>query len=204
MNAKNLNSLKLASAAALSVALLMSTACSSLPKGERSKRVITKEGVPGLYAIETYKTTATVTSIDAAKRTLTVVNKEGKKQELKAGPAVANFDQIRIGDQIVVTVAEELVVYMAKDAVPTPDGSSTLVASAAKGEKPGMVIAGTTQVTATVAGLDRNTRKAMLKMPDGTTKTVTVRQDVDMSKYSIGDGVVFRSTEAVAVSVEKP
>lgn len=204
MNAKKLISLKAASAAALSLSLLMSASCSSLPKGETSKQVITKEGVPGLYAVETYKTTATVTSIDAAKRAITIVDKEGKKQDLKAGPAVANFDQIRIGDQIVITVADELVVYMAKDAVPTPDGSSSLIASAAKGEKPGMVIAGTCQVTATVAGLDRNKRKAMLKMPDGTTKTVSVRQDVDLSKYSVGDGVVFRTTEAVAVSIEKP
>ena len=204
MNAINPSTLKLAVLAALPAALLMTTSCTSLPKGETSKQVITKPGVPGVYSIETFKTTATVTGIDAATRKITVVSKDGKKQVLKAGPDVANFDQIRIGDQVVVTAAEELVVYMAKDGLPLPDGSAAMVALAPVGDKPGVVMAGTSQVTAKVIGLDRKTRKAMLQLPDGTTKTFTVRPDVDLSKRSLGEEVVFRCTEAVAIRVEKP
>ncbi len=204
MNALNPNTLKLVALAALPAALLMNTSCSSLPKGETSKQVITKEGVPGVYSIETYKTTATVTGIDAANRKITVVSKEGKKQVFKAGPEVANFAQIRVGDQIVVTAAEELVVYMAHEGVPYPDGTAALVALAPIGAKPGVLIAGTSQVTAKVIGIDRKSRKAVLQLPDGTTKTFTVRPDVDLSKRSLGEEVVFRCTEAVAISVEKP
>ena len=43
-----------------------------------------------------------------------------------------------------------------------------------------------------------------IQMPDGTTKTFTVRQDVDLSKRSVGEEVVFRFTEAMAIRVEKP
>ena len=190
--------------AALPAAVMLSSGCSSLPKGETTKQVITKEGVPGAYSVETFKTTATVTAVDKEKRKVTVVSKDGKKRELKAGPDVANFDQIAVGDQVVVTVSEELLVYMASEGLPRPDGSAAVVASAAQGDKPGLMVAGTAQVTAKVVGIDRATRKAMLQLPDGTTKTFTVRQDVDLSKRSIGEEVVFRCTEAVAIRVEKP
>ena len=35
-------------------------------------------------------------------------------------------------------------------------------------------------------------------------KNINVRKDVDLTKYAVGDEVVFRATEAMAVSVEKP
>ena len=50
--------------------------------------------------------TATVTGIDAASRKVTLVTPEGKKTTVKCGPEVINFDQIRVGDQLKVTVTE--------------------------------------------------------------------------------------------------
>ena len=38
---------------------------------------------------------------------------------------------------------------------------------------------------------------------DGTTKTVAVRPDVDLSQRKVGDKVVIRATEALALTVEK-
>ncbi|MEI6779795.1 MAG: hypothetical protein WCQ21_02635 [Verrucomicrobiota bacterium] len=35
-------------------------------------------------------------------------------------------------------------------------------------------------------------------------QTFTVRPDVDMTQHAVGDEVVFSTTEAVAISVEKP
>lgn len=40
------------------------------------------------------------------------VSPNGKKTTYKAGPEVINFDQIQIGDQLNVTEAEQLVVYV--------------------------------------------------------------------------------------------
>lgn len=204
MNTLTPNAIKLALLVALPSTVLMTTSCSSLPKGEATKHVITQEGVPGGYTLETFKTTATVTGIDAATRKITIVSKEGKKQVLKAGPEVVNFDQIRIGDQLIVTVAEEVIVFMAQEGMPIADGAAAAVALAPKGDKPGMLVAGTAQITAKVIGIDRKSRKAMLQLPDGTTKTIKVRPDVDLSKRSVGEGVVIRCTDAVAIHVEKP
>lgn len=204
MNTKNLISIELASAAALSLALLMSTSCSSLPKGQTQQLIVTRGSEPGMYSVETTKITATVTAIAAANRKVTIVTPEGQKRVVKAGPEVANFNQIRIGDQVIITVAEELVVFMAKDGLSLPDGKSAVVARASLGDRPGVLVSETSQITAKVVGLDKENRKATIQLPDGTTKTFTVRKDVDLSQRTIGEEIVFRYTESQAIRVEKP
>jgi hypothetical protein len=154
--------------------------------------------------VDTYQTTATVTGIDAPTRHVTLVTPDGRKGNVKCGPNVVNFDQIRIGDQVKATVTEELAVYMAKDAPPSSDGSAALIALTPKGAKPGGVIASTVQITAKVTAIDLKKHKATLQFPDGSSKTFTVRQDIDLTQRQVGEEVVIRSTEAVAISVEKP
>ena len=161
-------------------------------------------GVPGGVFVETYKNTATVTAIDAATRKVTLVTKDGRMDTFKAGPEVINFDQIRIGDQVKATVTEQVAVYMAKDNPPASEGEASLVALAPKGAKPGALMANTVQVTAKVTAIDLKHHKATLKLPDGTTKTVAVRPDVDLTQRQVGEEVVIRVTEAVAIAVEKP
>ena len=62
----------------------------------------------------------------------------------------------------------------------------------------------TVQVTAKVTAIDLDHHKATLQFQDGTTRTVAVRQDVDLSQRQVGEEVVIRTTEVLAVSVEKP
>ena len=103
-----------------------------------------------------------------------------------------------------VTVAEELAVYMAKEGATSSDGAAALVALAPKGAKPGGIVASTIQLTAKVTAIDLKHHKATLQFPDGTTRTVAVRNDVDLTKRQVGEEVVIRTTEALALSVEKP
>jgi hypothetical protein len=56
----------------------------------------------------------------------------------------------------------------------------------------------TTQVTATVTALNVEQRKATLKFEDGSSRTVAVRPDVDLSKRKVGDKLVIRTTRADA------
>jgi translation elongation factor P/translation initiation factor 5A len=166
--------------------------------------VATAEGVPGGSVVQTFELTATVTAVDQATRKLTLLSPDGVKQTVKVGPEAVNFDQIRVGDRLKVTVAEELVVYVAGANEPPKDGGAQVVALAPKGAKPGGLMAETTQVTAKVTALDLEHRKATLQFEDGATRTVAVRQDVDLSKRNVGDKVVIRTTEMLAISVSKP
>jgi hypothetical protein len=200
-----LNGLKLIVGLLIPAAMVMFTACSSTPssKGETTSAAAIQQGVPGGLFVETHAITAKVSAVNAAKRTVTLVTPDGKKTTVKCGPEVVNFDQIRTGDQLKVTVTEELAVQMATNAL-TGEGAAEVVLLAPKGAKPAGVVAQTVQVTATVTAIDLKKHKATLQFSDGTTKTVAVREDVDLTQRKVGEKVVIRITEAVALSMEKP
>ena len=202
---------RFATIALLPAGMLAFTSCSSTPKaeenapqGQSATMVAAQKGVPGGTIVQTYKTTATVTATDAANRKVTLRLQDGTKATFNAGPEVANFAQIQVGDLVNATVAEQLVVFVRKSGEPASDGETAAVALAPIGAKPGAVVANTVEVTAKVEAIDLDHRKATLRFPDGTSKTFSVRQDVDMTKAKLGDEVVFRTTEALAITVEKP
>ena len=185
-------------------ALLLTSCSSSKPTPDTTTAAVYQAGVPGGFFVETSRLNATVSSIDPAKRKVTVFDADGEKTTVKCGPDVINFDQIRVGDKVRVVVTAQLAVYMAKDAPPSSDGEAALVALAAKGAKPGGLMAGTVQVTAKVKAINLKHHKATLLFPDGKSKTFAVRPDVDLTQRSVGEEVVIRVTEAVALSVDKP
>ncbi len=179
------------------------TSCTSV-KTETNTAVKAEYGVPGGQVVQTSQVTATVTAIDSAKRKLTLVTPAGERTTVKAGPEVVNFPQIRIGDQLKVTLTEEILIRMAKPGEKTKDDAAALVGLAPVGAKPGALMAETRQVTATVTAIDLSKQKATLQFPDGSSKTFPVREDVDLSKRSVGEKVVVRSTEVFAIRIEKP
>ena len=65
-------------------------------------------------------------------------------------------------------------------------------------------MADTVEVTARVKSVDLARHKATLEFPDGSTRTVSVRPDVKLSSTDVGREIVFRTTEALALKVEKP
>jgi hypothetical protein len=172
--------------------------------GQGAAAAIVKEGVPGGAVVQTYDLKAEVISIDKATRKVTLMDAAGVKTTVKAGPEVINFDQIRVGDQLKITAAQELVVSVTAEGETASDGGAQVVALAPKGTKPGAIMAETTRVTAKVTALDAEHHTATLQFEDGSTRTVAVRPDVDLSKRKVGDKVVIRTTEALAIQVLKP
>ena len=73
---------------------------------DTASSVATAEGVPGASIVQTHQLTATVTAIDKASRKVTLMGRDGIKQTVKVGPEAVNFDQIRVGDRLKLTVAE--------------------------------------------------------------------------------------------------
>jgi hypothetical protein len=173
--------------------------------GETTSAALTEKGVPGGAVVQTYELTAAVAAIDKEKRKVTLVDQSGIKSTVKCGPEVINFDQIQVGDQVKVTATERLVVFVAKkgEAPPSATGAE-MVALAPKGAKPGGMMAETTQISAKITALDPEQHKATLQFEDGSTTTVPVRQDVDLSKVKVDDDVVLRITESLAMKVVKP
>jgi hypothetical protein len=182
-------------------------ACSSVsapPPAQGTTATAYQEGVPGGVVVNTLTVSARVTAVDQAKRRATLMGPDGRTFTVKAGPEAVNFDQVAVGDLVKLTVTEELVVYLQEGGARPQDGSAAMVALAPKGASPAGLVAETTQSTATVTAIDPAKRTATLRFEDGTTKTFPVRSDVDLSKRKVGEKVVFRATEMLAIKVEKP
>ena len=188
----------------LSIAALMSlTSCSSTPVGETSASSHFKKGVPGFSAAATTKLTATVTGIDAVSRKVTLVTADGKRMSVKCGPYVLNFNQIQVGDRVYATVTTKIAVAMAHAGSQSGDGGETVLSAPGKVAKPRIMVAETEQFTATVTAINLPKHQATLRFADGRKQTFNVRADVDLTQRKVGEKVVFRTTIATAVSVEK-
>jgi translation elongation factor P/translation initiation factor 5A len=174
------------------------------PNVQANTVVTAQKGVVGGTVIETYEGTGTVTAINAAKRTVTLVRPDGEKATFNAGPEVRNFAQIQVGDKVKAKLIDELVVFLRKKGAPPTNGESAAVLLAPLGAKPGVVKAETVEVTATVDSVNLARRQATLRFPDGHTQIFKVRPDVDMTQATIGEEVVIRTTQAQALTLEKP
>jgi hypothetical protein len=190
-------------AAAVLPAILALASCSAGP-GERTTLAAIESGKPGGVVVDTYQVTATVTGIDKANRKVTLVTRDGHKSTVKVGPEVVNFPQIAVGDHVKTTFADQVIYYVRKPGEPARDGVTTEVARARKGAKPHAAAAETTEMTAKVTAIDLEHHKATLRFPDGSSKTLKVRNDVDLTKQRVGAEVTFLLTSAVAIKVEKP
>jgi len=77
------------------------------------------------------------------------------------------------------------------------------VVLAPRGAKPGGLVAEAVQVTGTITAIDPGKRTATLRFEDGTTRTLPVRRDVNLSQRKVGEKVTFRVTEMLAITVQK-
>jgi len=191
---------KLATLALLPAGMLATASCQREKVAEQVTTVSTPDGA---IEVDTFTATATVTAIDAANRKVTLVTPEGHKATYKAGPDVANFGQIQVGDQVKAVLTEEVAVAVGSGAAPSGTSGEGVVL-APVGAKPGGVRVDTSQITAKVTGVDAAKHKITFELPDGTTKTVKAGKQVDVSVLHPGDNVTVQVSEGLAITVEKP
>lgn len=160
------------------------------------------EGVPGGTVSETDELTASVTAIDPAQRSFTLKDEQGNTRVFTAPAQMQNYDQLKVGDKVRATVAQERIVHLRAPGEANMDGAAGLLATTPLGGKPGMLVADTIEVTAVVKGIDPVQRTATLKFADGHERTVKVRPDVEIKDEYLGREVVLRITSAIAISVE--
>lgn len=188
----------------LSGALLSLSSCTDKPdpKMEHAQAASFEAGVPGSTSVDTTTALVTIAWVHKDPRELVLDFPDGKRETVKCGPEIVNFDQFRAGDQIKVTLIKEIAVAMGTESDP-PDGNKAAIALAPKGGAPGGLMATVTQVTATVSAINLSNHTATLVFSDGTTHEVSVRPDVDLTQRKVGEKVVIRKTDIMAISIEK-
>ena len=179
---------------------IASPALAQQPKAQTAESVASAPGRGEV--VRTMRVSATVTAIDKATRTLTLKGADGKAFPLVAGPEVRNFDQIQVGNEVVVGYLEALAIELKKGGggkVERVDSSTA--ARAETGAQPAGMAARKVTATGDVIALDAVTQTATLRGPN---QTVTLRvPDANQFKLiAVGDQMQITYTEAVAVSVE--
>lgn len=150
--------------------------------------------------------TATVTRIDKKDRWVTLKMADGSLLDIQAGPAVKNFDQIKVGDLVSSTREETLAVAVvpAGTAPPNATGGSAVVGAPA-GSKPMGVMVDTVMVSGKVTAIDNTPRSVTLLGPDGNSRTIPVGPAVKrLNEIKVGDDVVFTLKTATTIDVEAP
>ncbi len=158
-------------------------------------------GVAGGVIDETIHASATVTALNPDKRTITLKTDDGEVATFIAPPEVRNYDQIHVGDKVKATVISHLTVFVT-EGTDSYTAHHTAVARAPKGARPGAIFAAAFELVAKVTKLDRETRRATLEFAGGETRVITVRDDVDLRRYKVGDSLVIRVSQQLTLLVD--
>lgn len=193
------------------VALLALAACSStpLPPESQWKTASYQEeagsaGFGGQVVVDTATTNATVVSIDAAQRTLLLKYPNGQTTTYHAGPEVQKFNQIKVGDVLKTTLADERALSLDKSAALSNISLTNSAVPLPNGTKPGLKTVRILSFTGKVLAIDLIGHQATLQLADGKTRTVRVREAVNLADFSPGDTVSVRITETTTILVETP
>jgi len=119
-----------------------------------------------------------------------------------AGPEVRNFDQIKVGDEVVVRHFEAVSLELMKGGAGIRQREESAgAARAPKGDRPGVAAAERVTVVADVVGVNRRSQTVTLRGPQHTVN-LHVRDPEQFERVQVGDQVRATFTEAVAISVE--
>lgn len=180
------------------LAILITTSCSSSISGTGSTYV--SERPDSIAVLDTFRTSATVLSINEQSRRVGLRMEDGKQRTVKVSKEAVNFDQIRVNDRVDLAIAEEYIIALGKAAPPSA-ARAAVVELAPAGAKPGGAVVDTAQVVAKVKSVDSATREVVLELPDGSTETATAGAQVDLSLVTPGKSVTLQHTIAMVLSV---
>jgi hypothetical protein len=130
---------------------------------------------------------ATVQTIDAAQRVLSLKLSDGTVISCTVNPSVENFDKVQAGDEIKATLDMKLAVYVLKDGqLPGADGKAEVI-----------------QYIAKVQTVDASYRLLKIQFLNGQTAELKAGQDAKLLDMQPGDAVVLQSAEATEIHIRK-
>jgi hypothetical protein len=87
-----------------------------------------------------------------------------------------------------------------------PEGAAAAqgVVRTPDGENLGGIIMNAININAKVLDVDRESRRVLLQYTPTRTRSVKVRPEVDLSQVSVGDTILVRGTQSIAIMVANP
>lgn len=185
--------LLLVSAAAL---MLISCASTTAPQNTIS---VTQPGKIGSTTLETSQETAIVTAINTRNRTVTLRSQDGQLITYRALRGIVDINLFQIGQQVNVTVAEELAISVAKKGVPSVQAGQNEMGLQSGGINQGLFVTETKKVTAQIIAIQPASRKLTLRLGSGSLRTITIGPSVNLDTLQKGNDVVVQLTKAIII-----
>jgi uncharacterized protein YcbX len=160
---------------------------------------------PSVGTATTVTRVGTVQAIDQENRTVTLQGQRGKMFTVKVGPEVKRFNELKKGDRVTFRRQESLALSLRRaNETPASAGEQQTIMRAPSSQQPGGAVINTTQMTATVEGINQDTSEVTLRGSQGRTKTLKVEDAQLLNRIQKGDQVVATYTDAYTIQVTSP
>jgi len=187
-------------AIALFVVAATLSACSGV-EGVADEQVY--QTADDVLIVDTYTVVATVTAVDAAKRTVRLTGPDGKSTTFTASKDV-DVSGFSVGETIGVQVSEETALSVRRDGTPA-EAAGEVDLAAARGDR-GTVgfTSAAVEVSAVILAIDAPHRKVTFRLADGSQRTIKAHKGIDLSGLAAGDTVIVGYAEQVVIAAGTP
>lgn len=164
-------------------------------------------GFTGEVITDSASTTVTVVSVDPAKRLVVLKRPDGSTLERTVAPAAPLFGEIKPGDRIKLSMAEELAVFLGLDSLPPEAGPEVAPRLRARLPAGAQVIAtevATLNFSGQIAALNDWNDTVTIGFGGGLMKTIRVSEYVNLAEMNVGDRVSVRCVQAATLELDRP
>lgn len=147
---------------------------------------------------------ATIVTIDHAKRIVTLKDAEGNVEDVQAGPEVKRFNELKVGDTVTFSYHAAVVYQVLKPGTTAPAVQESVSTVRGQGPKPSGAVTQQHQATVTIEAIDPAIPSIKIRTADGRALSATVEDRKNLEGLKVGDKVTVTFTEALMVTVEEP
>jgi Cu/Ag efflux protein CusF len=148
--------------------------------------------------------TATITAIDHTNRVVTLKDDKGNVEDIKCGPEVKRFDELKVGDTVTFSYHAAVVYQIAKPGETGTSAPESVSAVRGQGPKPSGAYTRQQKVTVTVEAIDPAVPSITVRAPNGNTMSAEVKDKKNLEGVKVGDKIDITYTEAMMIMVEAP
>ena len=159
--------------------------------------------MPGRGVIGAVTVRGTVEAIDRQNGTVTLKGPQGRTLALDVRDR-QKLDQIKVGDPVVATYAEAVMVQAKKagSALPSVTTHESRISSK-PGETPAGAVRHEVTVIGTITGIDPKAETVTVKGPQGNTETLKVEDPKNLQGLAVGDLAELTYVQALAVALDR-
>jgi hypothetical protein len=160
--------------------------------------------MPGKGVVGAVQVRGTIAAIDKDQGTVTLKGPGGRMATLEVRDK-QKFDVIKVGDPVLATYVEAVVIQVKKAGTATPGVTTQETrVSSQPGENPAGAVGREVSVTATITAINKQARTVTIKGPQGGVETIKAKDVKNLDAVKEGDLVDITYTQALAVSLDKP